>query len=173
MDSRTRYGFGRRLLLSAALCAAGAGAVMWLSPGGLGDAERVEVTGGASASVYRAVAEAAAGAPSWAGSLLEMATEGTLVALGLLLLWTGWSALRRGDASGVAGAVLTGIGTVAGYAASEAVKLVVDEERPCRAVRGAVAVAECPEPGDWSFPSNHATLATGIAVGLTLLRPRL
>ncbi|MBD3008567.1 phosphatase PAP2 family protein [Streptomyces sp. 5-10] len=173
MDSRTRYGFGRRLLLSVALCAAGAGAVMGLSPGGLGDADRVEVTGGASVSVYREVTDAVAGAPSWAGPLLEVATEGTLVALGLLLLWTGWSAFRRGDASGVAGAVFTGIGTVAGYAAGEAVKLVVDEERPCRAVRGVAAVAECPEVGDWSFPSNHATLATGIAVGLTLLRPRL
>ncbi|MBL1112189.1 hypothetical protein JK364_07170 [Streptomyces sp. 110] len=96
---------------------------MWLSPGGLGDADRVEVAGGASASVYRAVADAVAGAPSWAGALLEMATEGTLVALGLLLLWTGWSAFRRGDAFRVAGVVLTGIGTVVAYAASEAVKL--------------------------------------------------
>lgn len=173
MESRTRYGFGRRLPAAVALCAAGAGAVMWLSPGGLGDADRKEVTGGASVSVYREVTDVVAGAPSWAGSLLEVATAGTLVALGLLLLWTGWSAFRRADASGVAGVVLTGIGTVAAYAASEAVKLVVDEERPCRAVRGVAALAECPEAGDWSFPSNHATLATGIAVGLTVLRPRL
>lgn len=172
MESRRRYGFGRRLSASAALCAAGAGAVRWLSPGGLGDADRKEVTGGASVSVYREVTDVVAGAPSWAGALLEVATAGTLVALGLLL-WTGWSAFRRADASGAAGAVLTGIGTVAAYAASEAVKLVVDEERPCRAVRGVAASAECPEAGDWSFPSNHATLATGIAVGLTVLRPRL
>lgn len=27
--------------------------------------------------------------------------------------------------------------------------------------------------GDWSFPSNHATLAAGLAVGLAVLRPRL
>lgn len=44
---------------------------MWLSPGGLGDADRVEVAGGASVSVYRAVADAVAGA------LLEMGAEGT------------------------------------------------------------------------------------------------
>ncbi|MBI0294072.1 hypothetical protein JBE04_06120 [Streptomyces sp. PRKS01-29] len=68
MDARTRYGFGRRLPLSLALCAAGAGAVMWLSPGGLGDADRVEVTGGASVSAYRAVAGAVAGAPPWTTS---------------------------------------------------------------------------------------------------------
>ncbi|MEU1943055.1 hypothetical protein ABZ554_11555, partial [Streptomyces sp. NPDC020125] len=91
MESRTRYGFGRRLSASVAVCAAGAGAVMWLSPGGLGDADRKGVTGGASVSVYRGVTDVVAGAPSWAGALLEVATAGTLVALGLLLLWTGSS----------------------------------------------------------------------------------
>ncbi|MCP3767628.1 phosphatase PAP2 family protein [Streptomyces sp. MAR25Y5] len=70
--------------------------------------------------------------------------------------------------------MLTGLGTVAAYAVSEAVKLVVDEERPCRALRtGADLVAECPGAGDWSFRSNHATPAAGLAVGLAVLWPRL
>ncbi|WVU05486.1 phosphatase PAP2 family protein [Streptomyces prasinus] len=52
--------------------------------------------------------------------------------------------------------------------------VVVDEERPCRALRtGVDLVAECPGAGDWSFPSNHATLAAGLAVGLAVLWPRL
>ncbi|MEU9919376.1 phosphatase PAP2 family protein [Streptomyces sp. NPDC051001] len=85
-----------------------------------------------------------------------------------------WTAIRRKDTQGIAGSVLTGLGTVVAYAVSEAVKLVVDEERPCRALRAGVAsVAECPGVGDWSFPSNHATLAAGLAVGLAVLRPRL
>ncbi|WDT91673.1 phosphatase PAP2 family protein [Streptomyces sp. SCSIO-PteL053] len=71
------------------------------------------------------------------------------------------------------GAVLIGAGTVVAYAVSEALKLAVDEERPCRALDGAEAVAACPEPGDWSFPSNHATLAAALAVGLAVRRPRL
>lgn len=50
----------------------------------------------------------------------------------------------------------------------------MDEERPCRALRtGADLVAECPAAGDWSFPSNHSTLAAGLAVGLAVLWPRL
>lgn len=146
----------------------------WLSPGGLGRAGPVEVTGGASASAYRSVTGALADAPSWAAAALEAATEGTLVILGALLLWAAWTAVRRKDARGVAGAVLTGLGTVVAYAGSEALKLVVDEERPCRALdAGAESVAECPGVGDWSFPSNHATLAAGLAVGLAVLRPRL
>ncbi|CAM5708329.1 Phosphatidic acid phosphatase type 2/haloperoxidase domain-containing protein OS=Streptomyces canus OX=58343 GN=AQJ46_45155 PE=4 SV=1 [Streptomyces canus] len=134
----------------------------------------MEVTAGASASVYRSVTRAAADAPAWLGHLLEVATEGTLVILAMLLVWMWATAIRRKDPRGIAGSVLTGPGTVAAYAVSEAVKLVVDEERPCRAVHaGAEPVAACPGPGDWSFPSNHATLAAGLAVGLAVLRPRL
>jgi undecaprenyl-diphosphatase len=115
-----------------------------------------------------------ADAPSWTGSALEAATEATLVILGVLLLLVWWTAVRRKDARVVAGTVLTGLGTVAAYAVSEALKLVADEERPCRALgAGAETVAECPGLGDWSFPSNHATLAAGLAVGLAVLRPRL
>ncbi|MZG19883.1 phosphatase PAP2 family protein, partial [Streptomyces sp. SID5914] len=163
-----------RLLGVPAVLGVGAGTVAWLSPGGLGEAGAVEVTGGASASAYRSVTGALADAPSWAGAVLETATEGTLVVLGVLLLAVWWTAVRRRDARAVAGTVLTGLGTVAAYAVSEAVKLVVDEERPCRALgAGVEAVAECPGVGDWSFPSNHATLAAGLAVGLAVLRPRL
>lgn len=152
----------------------GAGVVAWLAPGGLGEAGAVEVTDGASVSAYRWVVEAVADTPSWVGHFFEIATEGTLVVLGALLLWMWWSAVRRHDGRRSAGAVLIGVGTVAGYAISEAVKLVVDEERPCRALRiGTAAIAECPEVGDWSFPSNHATLATGLAVGLAMLWRRL
>lgn len=163
-----------RPLGALAVLGAGAGTVALLSPGGLGEPGPVEVTGGASAAAYRSLTESVAKAPDGLGLWLEAATEGTLVALGLLLVWVGWTAFRRGDARGVGGVVLAGLGTVLAYAISEAVKLVVDEERPCRALGAAVeSVAECPAAGDWSFPSNHATLAAALAAGLALLRPRL
>ncbi|AXE77718.1 hypothetical protein C5746_13045 [Streptomyces atratus] len=169
--NRTRNG---RPLAACVVLGAGAAVVAGLAPGGLGRAGAVEVTGGASASAYRSLTGAVADGPSWTGPLLEAATEGTLVVLGLLLVWAWWGAVRRGDTRLSAGTVLTGIGTVLAYAVSEAVKQVVDEARPCRVLRsGAEAVAECPDPGDWSFPSNHATLAAGLAVGLAMLRPRL
>ncbi|MBW5262445.1 phosphatase PAP2 family protein, partial [Streptomyces poriferorum] len=169
--SRTR---GARSLPACAVLAAGAATVVGLAPGGLGTEQAVEVTDGASASVYRSLTGAVDDVPAWAGTVLEAACDGALVVLGLLLVWVWWCAVRRGDTRVSAGAVLTGTGAVLAYAISEAVKLVVDEERPCRVLlRGAAAVAECPPPGDWSFPSNHATLAAGLGVGLALLRPRL
>ncbi|MFJ2034042.1 phosphatase PAP2 family protein [Streptosporangium sp. NPDC087985] len=164
----------RRLLGSTVSLGVGAGAIAWLSPEGTGGAGPAKVVDGVSASAYRSVTEAMADAPSWASAAMKLATEGTLVVLGLLLVLVWWMALRRRDVHGVAATVMIGIGTVAAYTVSEAVKVVVHEERPCRVVQGAgAAIAECPVLGDWSFPSNHATLAAGIAVGLAVLRPRL
>lgn len=171
--SPTLSGAVRRPLFAVGLLAAVGGVVGWLTPGGVGEPDPVQVTEGPSAEAYRSLGDALDGAPSWCATLSELASEGTLVLLGALLAWVCWRAVRRGDARQVAGALLGGVGTVAAYAASEALKLAVDEERPCRALRGAAVLGECPEPGDWSFPSNHATLAAGIAVGLAVLRPRL
>ncbi|MGW0396447.1 phosphatase PAP2 family protein [Streptomyces sp. NPDC003002] len=177
MDVNERYGYGRgrRLSLAGASAGAGAGAVVWLTPGGgPGHVGPVHVTTeSVSVSVYRALTTAVTDGPSWTRAALEAASEGTLLALGLLLLWVGWTALRRRDRRSVAGVALVGVATVVAYALSEALKLLIDEERPCRSVPGAPALAACPEPGDWSFPSNHATLAVALAVGVTLLWPRL
>ncbi|MGY0060665.1 phosphatase PAP2 family protein [Streptomyces sp. LZ34] len=173
MESKTPHGARRRVLGSLVALGAGAGALALLYPGGLGKAGPVEVTGGASVAVYRAVNGAVGNAPSWVGALVDLVADGLLVVLGLLLAWAGWAAVRRRSARDVAGVVLIGVGTVVAYAVSEALKLVVDEERPCRAVRGAEVLADCPVAGDWSFPSNHATLAAGLAVGLAMVRPRL
>lgn len=65
-----------------------------------------------------------------------------------------------------------GVGTVAAYAASEVVKLLVAEERPCR-VADVATVLVCPVPGDWSWPSNHSTIAGALAVACLLAAPRL
>ncbi|WP_223291035.1 phosphatase PAP2 family protein [Streptomyces avicenniae] len=166
------------LITALVVLLGGAGLLMLLAPGGPGaftggDAGPVLVTGGASASLYRSLTDALADAPHLVHLALEIASEGSVIALGLLLLWTCWSALRRSDARTAAATVLAGTGTLLAYAASETFKLMVDEERPCRAVSGADPVAACPPPGDWSFPSNHSTLAFGLAVGLSVLRPRL
>jgi undecaprenyl-diphosphatase len=60
------------------------------------------------------------------------------------------------------------------YVCSEVLKSAVAEERPCRAVAGAAAsLAACPPHGDWSFPSNHATIAGAAAVSLAVVRRAL
>jgi membrane-associated phospholipid phosphatase len=48
------------------------------------------------------------------------------------------------------------------------VKSVVTEERPCTAVPGVHALAECPPMGDWSFPSNHSGIAAALATAVVL-----
>lgn len=63
-------------------------------------------------------------------------------------------------------AFLAGAGVVVAYAISEVVKLVVQEERPCRT---APSIAECPPHGDWSFPSNHSVIAGSSAMAIWVL----
>lgn len=169
---------GTRVAVAVVLLAAGTGVVGWLAPARGSEGAPVRVVDGPSATGYRRVAAAVADAPHWLASLLEPATEAGLLVLGLLLALCWWTARGRRATDLVAGAVLTGLGTVLAYGASEVLKVVIDEERPCRALLGTAtasarsAVAECPPPGDWSFPSNHATLAVALATGLVLLRPR-
>jgi undecaprenyl-diphosphatase len=52
------------------------------------------------------------------------------------------------------------VGVVLAYLLSEGGKLLFAQARPCSVWQIA---GECPPPGDWSLPSNHATLAFGAA----------
>jgi undecaprenyl-diphosphatase len=81
--------------------------------------------------------------------LLAVATAGALVHV----------VMRHPERRGIALAAAFGVGVA--YAASEGVKLLVAQPRPCSS--GDLRI-ECPPPGDWSFPSNHATLAFGAVV---------
>ena len=83
---------------------------------------------------------------------------GTDAVLFLFLVMFGWVVLKLRLR-----AFLAGAGVVVAYAVSEVIKLVVQEERPCRT---APSLAECPEPGDWSFPSNHSVIAGASAMAI-------
>ncbi|MFD0974577.1 phosphatase PAP2 family protein [Plantactinospora endophytica] len=162
----------RRILLVVPTLLLGGAAVAVLAPGGLGDPRPRVVTEGPSAEAYRDVVGQAGEMPGWLHNLGEYGgAAGLLVLAGLLarLGWLGWRRSRTPDTLGV---LLVGLGTMLAYLVSEALKLVVDQERPCRAFDVVVWVS-CPPAGDWSFPSNHSTLAGGLAAGLVLLAPRL
>jgi len=62
--------------------------------------------------------------------------------------------------------VVAGAGVVLAYLLSEGGKIVFAQPRPCSIwpISG-----ECPPPGDWSLPSNHATLAFGAAAVIALV----
>ncbi|MBB4959845.1 phosphatase PAP2 family protein [Micromonospora polyrhachis] len=161
-----------RLLAALAVLAVGAGLLLWLTPAGWTGPRPVEVTNGASAATYRLITDLVGEGPDWLHMLVELATEGSVLILVFLLVWTWWTGRRRG-AQIVGGTVLVGLGMTSAYLTSEVFKLIVDEERPCRALSGVETVVTCPGIGDWSFPSNHTTIAAGLAVGLAVVAPRI
>ncbi|KOG53198.1 PA-phosphatase-like phosphoesterase [Streptomyces griseoflavus] len=119
-----------------------------------------------STDLYRVVTDFAHDTPGWIHSLAAGGTEGGILLLMALAVF-GWWRSRKGEERLVALAILVPVGTAVAYLVSEIVKSLVDEERPCRAVAGAAAsIVQCPPQGDWSFPSNHSTIAAALAVGI-------
>ncbi|MFH8408026.1 phosphatase PAP2 family protein [Streptomyces sp. NPDC018019] len=119
-----------------------------------------------STDLYRVVTDFAHDTPGWMHSLAAGGTEGGILLL-MALAVLGWWRSRKGEERLVALAILVPIGTAVAYLVSEIVKSLVDEERPCRAVAHAAAsIVQCPPQGDWSFPSNHSTIAAALAVGI-------
>ncbi|MCM0678010.1 phosphatase PAP2 family protein [Micromonospora phytophila] len=101
-------------------------------------------------------------------------TEGAILLLGALLLVAAVSRLG-GTARDRAYALVAPVTVVLAYGCSEWLKTVVDQDRPCRAATAELAIIAggCPPTGDWSFPSNHATIAGALAAATLLLSRRL
>lgn len=127
-----------------------------------------------SSGLYLDITGFARSAPAWVQSAFEVWTKYGLFAFGALFMVVWWRSRRQEDPRAVALALLAPLATALAYVGSELVKSHVDEERPCRAVAGAAAsLITCPATGDWSFPSNHATIAGAAAVTLALVARRL
>lgn len=120
-------------------------------------------------SLFEGIARGTADAP-WAGLAGMVADKGLLVLVAITACLVPFMWFRDRTRFWLLAAA--GAGTVAAYATSELVKLAVTEERPCRAVDFATVLA-CPAPGDWSWPSNHSTIAGALAVACLLVVPRL
>ncbi|WP_217167185.1 phosphatase PAP2 family protein [Streptomyces sp. AC512_CC834] len=118
--------------------------------------------------LYRDITGFAQDTPTWVRHATEVWTEAGILVFGALFVVAWWRS-RRGDTRAFAIAVLAPVATAVAYVCSELLKSGFAEERPCRAVAGAVpSLVECPPAGDWSFPSNHATIAGASAVALAL-----
>ena len=94
-------------------------------------------------------------------------TTGSIGLLGLLALYAWWRARRNADRTAMAAVVWTGIGTLVAIAAGLGLKQVFAETRPCLAMH-VTTVQTCPGPTDYSFPSDHTTVAMALAAGLLL-----
>ncbi|MEU7615165.1 phosphatase PAP2 family protein [Micromonospora rifamycinica] len=124
-----------------------------------------------SAEWYRDVVELADSAPTPVQWFAVHFTEGVILLLGLLLVAVAAPRLLRAGPWGRAVALVAPATVVLAYGCSEVLKSLVDEDRPCRAAVTILA-GPCPAIGDWSFPSNHATIAGALATAIGLLSPR-
>ncbi|MFE9059774.1 phosphatase PAP2 family protein [Streptomyces mutabilis] len=123
--------------------------------------------------LYRDITGFAHDTPTWVQHTAEVWTEAGILLFGALFVVAWWRS-RSDSTRAFAIAALAPVATALAYVGSELVKSVFAQERPCRAVTGAVpSLAECPPTGDWSFPSNHATIAGASAVTLALVRRAL
>ncbi|GAA2740757.1 hypothetical protein GCM10009868_04130 [Terrabacter aerolatus] len=120
-------------------------------------------------AAYRATASGAVALPSVVGGFFEVVGELGLVVLAGVAAWLTWRARSRG-LEHLAVAAVAAVSTVAAYVLSEVVKGFVREDRPCRTL-SVHTVAACPAPGDWSWPSNHATIAAALATAVVILAP--
>lgn len=126
----------------------------------------------ASSELSDRVIAAVAEAPPWIGHGFEVVSELGLVVLAgawLLLAWR-----HRRHPTRLARSAAGGLGVVAAYAGSEALKVAIGQPRPCHVLDldPVTTVASCPPVTDWSLPSNHATIAMALAVALVFARPR-
>ncbi|MFD5026419.1 phosphatase PAP2 family protein [Streptomyces sp. NPDC058373] len=123
---------------------------------------------GGTSGLYRDILDFAHTTPTWTKDVAELWTELGLLVFAALFI-AGWWRSRRFSPQATAVAVLAPLVTGVAYVLSETFKSVIQEERPCRAVADAAAsLVPCPQYGDWSFPSNHSTIAGAAAIGLAL-----
>jgi undecaprenyl-diphosphatase len=120
-------------------------------------------------AAYRATASGAVALPSVVGGVFEVVGELGLVVLAGVAVVLMWRARSQG-LEHLSVAVAAAVSIVAAYVLSEVVKGFVREERPCRTL-SVRTVASCPAAGDWSWPSNHATIAGALATAVVVMAP--
>ncbi|GES32147.1 phosphatase PAP2 family protein [Streptomyces angustmyceticus] len=104
--------------------------------------------------------------PHGLNTLVSYWSDYGLVLFAVLML-IGWWRARNGGSGAMALALAAPVVVIAAFLVDDLVKALFGEERPCRTL-AAATLQPCPGPGDWSFPSNHATLAAAAAVALLL-----
>ncbi|HEY3682709.1 MAG TPA: phosphatase PAP2 family protein [Streptosporangiaceae bacterium] len=109
---------------------------------------------------------------TWLNGAAAVWTDWGLLVFAALFL-AGWWIARPGSAARMAAALWAPIATVAAYAIDVVIKGFVAEPRPCQVIAAVHTVLPCPGAADYSFPSNHATIAAAATVGLFAVSRRL
>lgn len=127
---------------------------------------------GIDGPVYLDVVHAAQAAPGWFDRAVGAYSTYGLAVFAALMVYGWWRARGRGDRDRAVRALAAPVLTAVAFLVSAALKLQVRELRPCQSLH-AVTLEACPAVGDWSFPSNHATIAAAAAVALWFVSARL
>ncbi|MDX3852429.1 phosphatase PAP2 family protein [Streptomyces sp. AK02-01A] len=114
--------------------------------------------------VYTYVSELTHRSPGWLDTAISVWSAYGLALFAVFLLASWWRA-RATDPARTAMALAAPLVVLASFAASDALKALVQERRPCQVLHTATIEA-CPPPGDWSLPSNHAAIAAAAAVAV-------
>lgn len=121
-------------------------------------------------SVFQPINAFARDTPWLQGPMLDVAQWGVLVFV--VLLGVGWWIARRsGDATRQAAALWAPLGTLLAVAVNQPLAALFGEPRPVVAAPGAFILL--PGAGDPGMPSDHATMAGAVALGLFLVSRRL
>ena len=121
-------------------------------------------------SLFLSVNDFARATPWLHGPLTLYAGYGLVVFAGLLAVgW--WIARRNGDPARMAAALWAPLGTLLAVAVNQPIVAWVHEARPYDTLNGILVLATpTTDPG---FPSDHATMAGAVTVGLFLVNRKL
>ena len=122
------------------------------------------------ASVLEAVNQFAK-ATRWLHPVVEGYAGYGIVLFALLLLAGWWTARRTGDARTAAAALCAGAATLLAVAVNQPIVHAIARPRPYTTHTDLLVLAH--RSADFSFPSDHATMAGAAAVGLLLVSRRL
>jgi membrane-associated phospholipid phosphatase len=117
------------------------------------------------AALYRAVNRLAAHT-GWAHWLFIVVAKYGIVLFAAALLIAWWQARAAGSVDGVIAVVWTGGAALLALGFGQVVGGIVDRARPYRAMPASHVLVS--KSSDFSFPSDHATVAGAVAVGLLL-----
>lgn len=121
-------------------------------------------------SVFAPINAFARATPWLQGPMLDVAEYGVVGFV--VLLGAGWWLARRSDdASRQAAALWAPIGTLLAVAVNQPLAALIGEPRPVVAAPGAFILL--PGAGDPGMPSDHATMAGAVTLGLFLVSRRL
>ncbi|MBR7830719.1 phosphatase PAP2 family protein [Actinospica sp. MGRD01-02] len=140
-------------------------------PLALADPQHIKTVTTADDGLYRSITSFAQHT-AWLQSAMKLYTLAGIGILGLMALYAWWSARGRADRATMAAVAWLGVGTLISIAGGLGLKQVFRENRPCQAIHVATVQA-CPGPTDYSFPSDHTTVAVALAVGLWIVSRRL